>query len=273
MFFTLSKLGWMVAAPSGLLVLCVALAAATGAVSGGPRARKVAGVLAGLLAICAFSPVGALLTRPLEDRFPRAPADLAAPTGILVLGGSVDETIGAARGQVTLTEAASRLTEGVALARRFPMARLVFTGGSAAIVPRGETEAAAALRLWTDLGVPPERITLEDRSRDTWENATLTQALVAPKPGERWLLVTSAQHMPRAMGIFRRVGWPMIPYPVDYRTSGGWSDWRPSHEASGGLARLDAAVHEWIGLVAYRLTDRTDALFPAPDEAESGSAR
>ncbi len=114
------------------------------------------------------------------------------------------------------------------------------------------------------MGVPAERITTEDRSRNTAENARFTMRLIAPKPGERWLLVTSAFHMPRAVGSFRAVGFPVIPYPVDYWTTDTDFDLAPRSEAVENLSRVDLAVKEWIGLAAYFTTDRVDTLFPAP---------
>ena len=115
-----------------------------------------------------------------------------------------------------------------------------------------------------DLGVGEDRVLLEREARDTWENAAKTKALVGSKPGERWLLVTSASHMPRAMGVFRKVGFPVEPWPVDYRTV-GWSDaLRLMESPAEGLRRLDLAVHEWMGLMAYRLTGRSDDVLPGP---------
>ena len=233
------------------------------------RFARVGGVVAltaaVMLLVAAFSPLSALLLRPLEDRFPQPPADMPAPTGIVVLGGSLDEDIGLARGQPTLTEAAARLTTGVALALRFPQARLVFTGGSASLRASSAADEAAGVRaLWLSLGMPAGRMTFEDRSRNTYENATLTRAIVQPKPGERWLLVTSAAHMPRSVGIFRHVGWDVVAYPVDYRTFGDARDAKPTTLALDALSRLDIALHEWVGLLAYRSTGKTDALFPAP---------
>jgi uncharacterized SAM-binding protein YcdF (DUF218 family) len=215
-------------------------------------------------AIIFYSPISALLLRPLEDRFPQPPADMPAPDGIIVLGGALDADLSDARGQITLIGAGSRLTSAVALARRYPRARLVFTGGSANLSGNGISEAVLVHRLWLELGVPAEQMSFEETSRNTFENAIFTRALVNPAPGQRWLLVTSAWHMPRSVGIFRRAGFPVVPYPVAYLTYGDSRDFQMTHVAADSLARFDAAVHEWIGLLAYRLSDKTDALFPAP---------
>ena len=189
---------------------------------------------------------------------------MPAPTGIVVLGGALDGALTQARGQPSLNEAAGRLVAGVALALKYPDARLVFTGGTADLAQRGIDEARGVRALWLSLGVPEQRMTFESASRNTYENATLTKALVQPKPGETWLLVTSAAHMPRSVGIFRAAGWPVTAYPVDYRTAGNPSDFRPTSLVIEQQRKLEVAAHEWVGLVAYRLTGRTAALFPAP---------
>lgn len=264
MFFTASKLAWFVAAPTNALLILLAAGAVLHRMGLRRSSRWAGSCATAALLVIGFGPAGNLLLRPLEDRFP-APAELEAPTGIIVLGGSTDEIVTAARDQVTVANAADRITEAVALSRRFPAARLVFTGGSAALVLKTRTEAEDTRRLWIALGVAPDRITTEDRSRTTFENALFTEQLVDRKPGDRWLLVTSAYHMPRAVGAFRAVGFPITPYPVDYFTTGDNLDLLPRRSAADGLGRFDLAVKEWVGLAAYRLTGRIKALFPRPE--------
>ncbi len=252
------------AAPSTVLLGAVAVGAGLLAAGRMRAGRAVALLAAAGLFVGGVLPSGALLLRPIEDRFPPPAADLAPPTGIIVLGGSTDERLALARGRVAIVEAADRLTEAVILARRFPSARLVFTGGSGVLGGTVLSEAADVHRLWLDMGIPDSRITLEDRSRNTDENVRFTKAIVGPESGQRWLLVTSAFHMARAVALFRANGWPVIPDPVDYRTRGDASDWRPSLTIVGNLQRLDLAVREWTGLIVYRLSGRTRTLLPAP---------
>jgi hypothetical protein len=153
----------------------------------------------------------------------------------------------------------------MALARRYPKARIAFTGGSIEILSAPTVGADAARVMFRDLGLADgDRLLLESKARDTWENAVLTKALVQPKPGERWLLVTSAWQMPRSMGVFRKTGFAVEPWPVDYRTADAWDLLRLFDAPADGLKRLDTAVREWIGLVSYRVTGRSDALFPGP---------
>ena len=229
--------------------------------------RKLA-ALAGLITLLVVVlPVGDWLARPLEDRFalPTLPAWI---DGVIVLGGAQDSAIEAAQGRLAVDEHAERLIEGLGLALRHPEARLVFSGGSAAINPTEANERRVNERFLRILKADQARILHDDRSRNTcsrntWENARYTKDLVAPKPGEIWVLVTSAVHMPRSVGIFRRVGFRVIPYPVDYRTGPGTA-WAVYFNAAGRLTRLDGAVREYIGLIAYRLMGRTGALFPEP---------
>ena len=139
---------------------------------------------------------------------------------------------------------------------------MVFSGGSGALLAEGASEAALAGEVLVGLGLPRDRILFENRSRTTWENAVDAKALVRPGPGETWILVTSASQMPRAVGAFRRVGWPVLPWPVNYRSGRG----ALADRAALGtrLTTLDWAAHEWVGLVGYRLLHRTDALLPGP---------
>jgi uncharacterized SAM-binding protein YcdF (DUF218 family) len=257
-------LAWFVIAPVNFIVLsCLAgvILWISGFIRLG-RAVTTAGIL--LLTVACFLPLGAALIRPLEDRFPVVPETFAAPAGIIVLGGALDELLSETRGQPSLIEGAARLTAAVTLARHYPQARLVFTGGSASLTKETPGEARGVHKLWLDLGVPDSQMSFEDRSRNTWENALFTRDLVAPKPGERWLLVTSAWHMPRAMGIFRHVGFDVTAYPVDFLTFGDARDWAVTPAVLDELTMMNFAIHEWVGLAAYRLTGKTDALFPAP---------
>jgi uncharacterized SAM-binding protein YcdF (DUF218 family) len=211
--------------------------------------------------------------RPLEDRFPRPGDEMAEPTGIIVLGGAISPLTSTARGAVALTQDGERLGEAAALAHRYPNALLVFSGGTFGGLLDPATESSLAKSFFVALGIDPARIVVEDRSLSTAENAAFTRDLIRPQPGQRWLLVTSASHMPRAVGSFRRAGFPVIAFPVAYTTTGWPSDyWTITLQAAANLVQTDVALHEWVGLFTYWLTDRTDALFPGPeDEAETQS--
>jgi uncharacterized SAM-binding protein YcdF (DUF218 family) len=263
-FFVLSKILGFFALPSNLLVVLGLLGVLLVLTRWARLGAKLMAASLVSLAICGLSPIGNALIIPLEDRFPAWDASRGPPDGVVVLGGAIDELVSLARGDAELNEAAERMTAAVELARRYPAARIVFTGGSGHLMYGTATEAEVAIRLWESLGIARSRIIAEDQSRSTAENALFTKALVEPKPAERWLLVTSAHHMPRSVGTFRQVGFAVEPYPVDWRTRGPADLARPFYSVSDGLRRTDVAVREWIGLVAYRLAGRTSELFPGP---------
>ena len=265
MFFLLSKTLGVLLLPTNFLIV-VGLAGlallATRFVSLG---RKLLAASLVLLAFCGFSPLGIWLLYPLEQRFPPWDAAQGAPDGIVVLSGAIEAELSAERGTVVFDNFAGRLIAAAALARRYPKARIIYTGGSASLVAEGAaSEADFAPAAFESMGISADRIMVERRSRNTLENAEFSKVLAAPKDGERWLLVTSAFHMPRSVGIFRKAGFLVEPCPVDWRL-GGASDLTTSTVISvDGLARADLATREWIGLLAYWLTGKTDALFPAP---------
>jgi len=217
-----------------------------------------------LLAILGHSPDGNALNNPLEQRFPLRDSSRGAPDGIVVLGGAISPDVSGARNDVALNEAAERVTAVADLARRYPNARILFSGGSAALIEHEEAEAKFAVRLFDQFGIAGERILVEDRSRNTVENAVFSKQVAMPKPGERWLLVTSAYHLPRAMGIVRRAGFAVEPYPVDWRTRGIEDGLRPFPTVGDGLRRTDTAVREWVGLLVYWVTGQSSELFPGP---------
>lgn len=258
-----SWLFWLVTAPDSILLAI--LAAGTALLW--TRRRRLGRALVTLaLALClaiAVLPLGGWLTLPLEERFPRLAELPDGLSGIVVLGGAVRQRITQARGQPALTGAAERMTEFVALARRHPELKLAFIGGSASITHPEIKETIVARLLFERLGLDPDRVVYEDQSRNTYENAVDSYALLKPAPGERWALITSAMHMPRAVGVFRKAGWKVVPFPVDYTTTGDAPElrWRGLLHGLDGLA---TGLHEWMALIGYRLLGRTDAVFPAP---------
>jgi uncharacterized SAM-binding protein YcdF (DUF218 family) len=265
MFFILSKLLGLLILPSNLVVEI----GLVGIVLLLTRHKRLASWLivtsVVLTAFVGFSPLGNILILPLEQRFPPWDPSRGPPDGIVVLGGSIIPEIATMRGDDSaLNEAAERITATVELSRKYPNARIVFSGGNASLFEDVQSEAAIAARTFAALGIAQDRITAEEQSRNTIENAVFSRLIAQPKPGERWLLVTSASHMPRAIAVFRAAGFPVEAYPVDYRTRGPGDAMRPFSSVAFGLSQTDLAMHEWVGLLAYRLTGRTEELFPAP---------
>jgi len=270
MFFYLAKAVWFVLQPSTLIALLIGYGAILIWTGWARWGRRFVSIGAILLLVVSLSPLGNALILPLEDRFPRADLDRPpAPAGLIILGGAENRLVGSARKAPTLNEAGERLLEGAILAQRFPDAKVAFSGGDAGILYKSDSEAQGAADILTRLGVSRDRLILEANARDTYENAIyLKKELVGEGAfgrDARWLLITSAYHMPRSIGAFRQAGFDVEPWPVDYRTRGRQDFSKPFDKVSEGLRRVDTATREWVGLLAYWLTGRTNALFPSPD--------
>lgn len=264
MFFFLSKTVGLMLLPANFLIgigMIGALLLMTRFVALG-RKLMIASIT--LLAISGFSPLGNWLLYPLETRFPPWNAARGAPDGIIVLGGSIDPDLSLAHNGSVVHSAADRIIAAVALARRYPNARILFTGGSANLISSDAREADYAGAVLESLGVAKARLIMERASRNTQENAEFSRAMVEPKSGERWLLVTSAFHMPRSVGLFRKAGFDVEPYPVDWRVGGSSNLFQISSLATEGLGRTEVGLREWLGLIAYRATGKIDELLPGP---------
>jgi uncharacterized SAM-binding protein YcdF (DUF218 family) len=271
MLYALGHLLWSLINP-GTLLLLLLLAGAL--LLGLGRRRAGSGCVlaaAGLALAVAVTPLDRWLLTPLEQRFAQPDPMPARVTGLVVLGGGLDVRTARAGLDSALNGAGDRLIASARLARRYPEARIVYASGATWPAPVEVSEATLAAELLQDLGVRPERLELEERSRNTFENARYARELAAPQPGETWLLVTSAVHMPRAVGCFRAVGWEVVPYPVDRlvppRAPGvsqgmGWFDGRLGE----GLVFVRIAVREYLGLLGYRLMGHIETLLPAPQE-------
>jgi uncharacterized SAM-binding protein YcdF (DUF218 family) len=259
LFFTLSKVFWTIARPESWIVFLFGLAAV--ALWRG-RFRTVKNILwvgIFLTLVIGTVPIGEALLRPLETRFASQP-DVSNPAGIIILGGGEDARVMSVTGLPEVNDAADRFLAGLALARVYPEARLIFTGGSGSLLGQSYSGADVARKLFENAGIAPDRIVLEPNSRNTAENAALTFELIGKPPEGPWLLVTSAFHMPRAIGSFCHAGWSdIVPFPVDYRGIGSVElRW----DLAERLRTFNIAIKEWVGLVAYRVTGRMHALFP-----------
>lgn len=218
--------------------------------------------LVGYLATSVF-PGGYILVNVLENRFPQPQLADKPVDGVIVLGGSFSTTLSNLRGQVSLGGNAERLTEFVRLARAYPDAKLVFTGGIGLLSGKGPTEAAIARQFFEDIGLNVARIQFEDQSRNTTESAAYTLDMLNPQ-GQRWLLITSARHMPRAMGLFRKAGWAdLVAYPVDYLTSPD-VDVAEQIAWPGNIGHINQAIYEGGGLFVAWLRGSIDEPFPKP---------
>ncbi len=263
MFFELSKILWLLADPGNLFLILLLVAGLLSMTRWRNKARLplVLLMLGGLvISTVPFANWGYWV---LESRFPVMQEMPSRVDGIIVAGGVLDPRASRDRGHPVIGGAVERLTAMVELARRYPDAKVIFSGGAGDIRQPELKEAHYIAPFVKSLGLDPERIIFEDEARNTVENAEITWRLAQPKAHETWLLVTSAFHMPRAMGTFRKAGWTIQAYPVDFGTSPEFV-WQFFFNFSGGLSRLSGITHEIVGLVFYRLTGRSQSFFPGP---------
>lgn len=263
MSFVLSKIFWFLAQPGNLFFIIFILAIALLWTRWKRLGRRLLVVLLAFGILVTVLPLGQWLLLPLENRFPQLKPLPKRVDGIVVLGGSVNQFISRARGQPSVNGAAERLVAFTELARKFPDAILLFSGGSGNLFRQDIKEAEAAAAFLKQLGLDTARVRFEARARNTGESAVNTYALARPTPGAVWLLITSARHMPRAYGLYRAAGWRVVPYPVDYATDGRFRVGLRFNFA-GGLGGLGAGLKEWIGLTYSYVSGRTERWLPGP---------
>ena len=223
-----------------------------------PRwAFRLAATALSLLLLLGWLPLPNAALRYLEAQYP-PPAQAhrwQAPVGVIVLGGALEPGyVWTVPGQSALNDAAERMTEVAPLLRRNPHLKVLFTGGEGELFGTGPSEAERAQRFFQAQGVSPDKLLLESDSRTTFENAVLSRQTAAFDAAKPWLLLTSAFHMPRAMAAFQKAGWNVTAYPVDFR-SGLTTPWS-QYSMDQGVKRWRLALHEMLGLLAYRLTGR-----------------
>ncbi|WDP92450.1 MAG: YdcF family protein [Desulfobacter sp.] len=260
LFFWLSKLIWMVVSPDMILIF-MALAGLVLLYAG--KIKAAGAVFTGLvlfMGTVTVLPLGLWLYAPLENRFPVNPDLPETVDGIIMLGGAENAHKSSLWDQPEIRGAAERYLGFIRLVNQYPQAVHIFTGGSGDIARPQAKDAHVARRVLGILGVDISKIIFEEKSRNTYENGRFSKILAAPHPGQNWILVTSAAHMPRAVGVFEKLGWAVIPYPVDHYTCKG--EGGLTLNFAGNLNLLSKAAREWVGLAAYYATGKTSALFP-----------
>lgn len=258
LFFWLSKALWVVANPGNLLVFVLVIGLLM-------RWRAVTVLAVALLLVFVFYPLGHLLLQPLEHRFAKPEQMPGEIAGIVVLGGGEEAELSAYWGSPQFNSSADRYMAILPLLKEYPDVPVIMTGGSGSVL-RPEYRGADVVQEWMAAQGLGDRIIYERDSRNTFENA-IYSADMLPQDADiadprGWLLVTSAFHMPRSASIFRKQGWSVVPYPVDYYSRPfSVADPRP---ALGSNMRMFAlGLREWLGLTAYYFTDKTDSWFPS----------
>jgi len=260
-FFHASKIVWDVISPDSLFVLLSATAVGLFYLDYRIPARRLLTLLFSVVVVLSLFPVGSWMLYPLETRFIHNPELPAQVDGIIVLGGSIETETSRAWQQLEMNNSAERLTAFIELARSYPEAKLVFTGGNASINRDKPTEASILNLHWHLTGLDPKRIQFENQAKNTADNAYYTKQMVDPQASSSWLLITSALHMPRSIGVFCENNWSLIPYPVDHQTNPD-KLFNIDFDLLGHANNLHKAVHEWLGLLAYYLTGKIPDLLP-----------
>lgn len=261
-FFYLSKIVWALVSPASLLYILLIAGIALLFLKKTRPAKTLLATVAVLLTLVAFLPLGKWLVTPLETRFAANPELPRRVDGIILLGGAIDPVNSYLWDQPEIGSAADRYTAFIELAREYPRARLIFTGGAGTLLDQEYREADVASYFLESMGINRRRLEVERDSRNTYENAVNSKALMQPEPGENWILVTSAGHMPRAVGVFCEQGWPVMPWPVDHESSPGLQT-RIRFDLAGNLVSLNNHTREWAGLLAYFVTGKTSSLLPS----------
>ncbi len=218
----------------------------------GLRLIWVAGIL---FFLQGWEPLPDSLIRHLEAQspVPASSSNLTPYVGVVVLGGALEpDYVSQGNGQVALNEAAERMTTPIALTQQYPHLQVLFTGGQGELLAVGRTEADRAKIFFDSVGISPSRVRYESASHTTYENAKFSATVAGINPAQPWLLMTSAWHMPRALATFRKAGWNVTSYPVDFR-AGTETPWT-QYSLTDGAKKWRLVSHELTGLMAYRMS-------------------
>jgi len=254
LFFVFSKVAWFLISPDSLLLIWFLIGIVALWLDKVTLSKYLLIPLLTIFLLIAVFPVGNWLLYPLESKYAPNPS-LDNVDGIIVLAGSEDAVMSAVWDQVVTGGAIERDLAFMALAKKYPDAKLVFTGGSGLLMDQEYKPADVAKQLFEEQGMNVANIIFERESRNTSENVVFTKRLVKPSVDENWILITTGWHMPRSMGIFCKAEWKVAPYPVDFRTNPdklfqvGW-------DFSGHLNGLKLGIKEWVGLLVYRITGK-----------------
>lgn len=261
LFFYISKIIWLLVSPDSLLLILTIISLVLLYIGKIQLAKKTLTITSFLFIIIALFPVGEWLLYPLESHF-NPPSSLPKNIdGIVVLSGAESPELSHIWNQVELGAAAERNLAFLNLARKYPTAKLIFTGGTGSLTKQQYKAADVAERLFKQQNFDISRVIFERKSRNTYENAIYSKEIAKPLKNENWLLITTSWHMPRSIGIFCKAGWPVRPYPVDHQTN-KYNLFRIDFDLSNNLDVLKTGIKEWLGLFAYYLSGKTTSILP-----------
>jgi uncharacterized SAM-binding protein YcdF (DUF218 family) len=210
--------------------------------------------------ISAVMPTGSYLNYLLEKNYHSINYLPAKIDGILILSGATNPYLTKEHNQISLNGSVERLTESIILVKKYPDAKIIFSGGSGSLKYPDLNHTLVAKKFFNTMGINSNKIYYDNKSRNTYENILFAKKIANPKKNEKWLLVTSASHFSRSLGVAEKLEWKLIPYAVDFNKPKKFS-WKFSIDLLSNLSEFEKASHEWIGLIAYYLMGRTAKMF------------
>jgi len=195
------------------------------------------------------------LLNKLEDYIKDSKTSYSKLTGVIVLGGGVEQgLISKERNEVSLNDAAERLTKVLEIYRKNPRLIILFSGFSSSLKPEGWSESDIARKFFIDQGVREENLIFENQSRNTFENVKYSKKILEDTKGN-WGLITSASHMARSFMVFKKNGIILEPIKVDYKTGTSKIFWL-TFDFYKAVKLWNILLHEITGIIYYKLTDK-----------------
>lgn len=260
MTFYLSKVLWFMFSPFNLILISIVIGYFFNAINLKFLSKFFYIFSLSVFFISSAMPTGSYLNYMLEKNF-HSPKNLPDTIdGILILAGATNPYLTKEHNQVNLNGAVERLTESISLIKDYPNAKIIFSGGSGSLKHPDLNHASVAKNFFKNMGIDSGKIYFENKSRNTYENILFAKKIANPKKSEKWLLVTSASHLNRSLGVAKKLEWTFIPYAVDFNKPKKFT-WKFSFNLLSNLSEFQQASHEWIGLFAYYLMGRSEKTF------------
>ena len=212
------------------------------------------------LLIVSFFPIGNYLIYQIEKEYH---SNIQIPEkldGILILGGATNALMFKEYNQINVNDSAERLIESVKIIKKFKNSKVIFSGGSGILNRSDLGHSQVAKSFYSLMGLNTDKIIFENKSKNTFENILFSKNIAKPKNNDRWLLITSAAHMKRAILVGLKQDWYLIPYAVDFQNTKKFQ-FTPNLNLLSNLYSFQKASHEWTGLLAYYLMNRTKKVF------------
>ena len=260
MTFYLSKFLWFVFNPFNLLIIIIIIGYLFNLFNLKLLSKFFYFFAVFIFFISAVMPTGSYLNYLLEKNFHSKNYLPETIDGILILSGATNPYLTKEHNQINFHGSVERLTESVSLIKKYPNAKIIFSGGSGSLKYPSLDHASVAKNFFSNMGIDSSKIYYEKTSHNTYENILFSKRIARPKINEKWLLVTSAFHLNRSLGVSEKLEWIFIPYAVDFNKTKKFS-WKLSFNLLSNLLEFQQASHEWAGLLAYYLMGRSDRIF------------